>query len=158
MITFMYYFNWAFPLKTTYVKDRTQFVEITQIERSNFTQNRYLSSLREILHGVPQGLILGLLLFLLYINDLQLKIQWVKLVLFADDTNILVADKDEDVLQHKILSIMKQLEIWLQTNDLIINTDKTFAMSFHSNQCRLLFKPQIMFKTLKLLVVQNCGA
>jgi hypothetical protein len=93
----------------SYLSDCTQFVEITQIERSNITQNRYLSSLRELLLGVSQGLSLGPLLFLLYINDLLLNIQGVKLVLFANDINILVADKGEDALQHKILSVMKQI-------------------------------------------------
>jgi hypothetical protein len=45
---------------------------------------------------------------------------------------------------------MKQLEIWLQTNDLIINIDKTFAKSFHSNQSRLPFKPRIMFQNTEI--------
>jgi hypothetical protein len=54
----------------------------------------------------------------------SLNLQGAKLVLFADDTNIFVADKDEDALQHKILSIMKQLQIWFQKNELIINTEK----------------------------------
>jgi len=57
---------------------------------------------------------LGPLLFLLYINDILLSIQGVKLVLFADDTNTLVVDKNEDALQQKILYVMKELEIWFK--------------------------------------------
>jgi len=53
-------------------------------------------------------------LFLLYINGILLNIQGVKLVLFADDTNMLVVDKNEDALQQKILYVMKELEIWFK--------------------------------------------
>jgi len=82
-----------------YLSKYLQFVEITQMQHRNFTQYRYISSFRKIVHGVPQGLMLEPLLLLLYINDILLNIQGVKLVLFADDTNILVVDKNEDALQ-----------------------------------------------------------
>jgi hypothetical protein len=54
--------------------------------------------------------------------------------LYADETNILVVDKEEEALQHKITTIMRQLEVWLRKNDLIINIDKTCAISFHPYQ------------------------
>ena len=53
-------------------------------------------------------------MFLVYINYLPLNIHWVKLVFFANDTNIFVADKNEDALQQKILYAMKELELWFQ--------------------------------------------
>jgi len=64
-----------------------------------------------MVHEVPKGSILGPLLFLLYINAISLSILGVKLVLFADDTNILIVDKNEDALQQKMLYVMKELDM-----------------------------------------------
>jgi hypothetical protein len=58
--------------------------------------------------------------FLVYINDLPSNIKEAKLVLFVDDTNILVVGKDEEDLQPQIFSIIKQLEVWFFNNDLIV--------------------------------------
>jgi hypothetical protein len=46
------------------------------------------------------------------------------MVLFADDTNLLVTGKDESDLQYKIKNLMEDLEIWLYKNNLMINTGK----------------------------------
>ena len=61
-------------------------------------------------------------LFLVYINDLPLNIKEAKLILYADDTNILVVGKDEDDLQAKVSSVTKQLEVWFFNNHLIVNS------------------------------------
>jgi hypothetical protein len=68
----------------------------------NIIENKYTSPLRETIHGVPHGSILGPLLFLLYINDLPLNVQGAEMVLFADDINVLVTDNDKEVVQQKI--------------------------------------------------------
>ena len=64
---------------------------------------------------------------------------------FADDTNILV-NKDEEALQHKVTLVMRQLEIWLGKNDLIVNIDKTWAILFHPHQNNHPTRPHITFK------------
>jgi hypothetical protein len=71
-------------------------------------------------------------------------IQEAKLVLYADDMSTLVTGKDEDALQAKLSSVMKQLEVWFLKNDIIIYTTKTAAMSFHLCQSKATYKPRIL--------------
>jgi len=89
---------------------------------------------------------LGPLLFLIYINDLPLNIQGAKLILYADDTNVLITDRSQDTLQTKLSLVMKQLEIWFLNNNLIINSPKTVAMSFHLCHSKLNYKPHILLQ------------
>lgn len=95
----------------SYLSQRTQYISLTQTDGKNVILNRHSSLFRVNLHGVPQGLILGPLLYLLYINNLPQAFQGVNFVLYADNTNILVVDKEEEALQHKITFVMLQLEL-----------------------------------------------
>jgi retron-type reverse transcriptase len=90
---------------SSYLTDRTQFVEIQQIDEKTSNLKTYTSSCKEIKYGLPQGSVLGPLLFLLYINDLPQSVQEAKVVLFADDTNILLIEKNLVSLQDKIVNL-----------------------------------------------------
>jgi hypothetical protein len=117
----------------SYLTHRKQFIEICQSDSSSVRVNRYRSSSTEIKQGVPQGSVLGPLLFLLYINDLPINIHDGKLVMFADDINVLISDRDARVLQIKINKVAAELETWFNRNDLVINAVKTGVMLFHNN-------------------------
>jgi hypothetical protein len=88
---------------------------------------------------------LGPVLFLLYINDLTTNVLEAEMVLFADDTNILIQAEDGKVLEQKINSTMEVLYNWFDRSGLVINTEKSIALSFHTWQNNIPLKPRIIF-------------
>ena len=82
--------------------------------------------------GVPQGLVLGPLLFLLYINDIQYCSELVSVILFADDTNVLYSHTCFKTLNEILQIEMKKITNWLNVNKLSLNTTKTKFILFRS--------------------------
>jgi hypothetical protein len=73
-----------------------------------------------------------------------------KLILYADDTSVLVVDRNEEALQTKLSLVIKQLEFWFLKNDLITNTTKTVAMSFLLYRSKPPFKPCILLRNTEI--------
>jgi hypothetical protein len=76
--------------------------------------------------GVPQGSVLGLLLFILYTNALPMSVKHVsKTILFADDTSVIVTDKDYNSFKQKTNLALTCLDQWFHINQLVLNIAKT---------------------------------
>ena len=87
-----------------------------------------------ILSWTPQGSILGPLLFLLNINDIQYVSRNIDLRLFADDTAIFLNHKDVDVLMQDGKETMKEIMTWFETNKLSLSLGKSNFILFHGKQ------------------------
>ena len=111
----------------SYLSNRNQYVSI----------NGYESSLAVINCGVPQGSVLGPLLFLLYINDLNQAIKFCKVHHFADDTNLLCHSNSIKKLNKLVNADLKHLVNWLNANKISLNVKKTEMVIFKSKQKKL---------------------
>ena len=80
--------------------------------------NETMSDYHPIVCGVPQGSILGALLFLVYINDLPVCSLSSSLRMYADDTCLRLSASDRADLQSKLNSDLVEIQTWLQANKL----------------------------------------
>ena len=105
---------------------------------SSYLSNRYqcrkykssVSEYTNIVCGVPQGSLLGPLLFILYINDIENVSNTPSYILYADDTNILFNGKDLTTLQDKVNDNLSKVCKWFQANRLSVNPRKCNVIVF----------------------------
>ncbi len=109
----------------SYLTNRKQKVGI------NGTESDFL----DINCGVPQGSILGPLLFLCYVNDMKTSISSdCKLLLYADDSTILFSHQDPNIISSKLGDELKSCSEWLVDNKLSLHLGKTECIIFGSKR------------------------
>ena len=104
----------------SHLGDRKQFVSINGSESETLTMQ----------HGVPQGSILGPILFLTYINDIPEISNFAKIILYADDANIILTTNTIDEIDNQLKVLIPNLLKWIHSNGLLINLKKTKYMIF----------------------------
>ena len=111
----------------SYLSNRNQYVSIYGYE----------SGVAAINCRVPQGSVLGSLLFILYINDLNQAKKFCKVHHFADDTNLLCLSNSIKKLNKLVNADLKHLLNWLNANKISLTVKKTEMVSFKSKQKKL---------------------
>ena len=98
-----------------YLYDRKQFVTVKNMN----------SDICTLTCGVPQGSVLGPLLFLLYVNDIANSVPDTPVKLYADDTNLFIYDKSlQNLVKHAEVCLSKLVR-WFTANKLTLSIDKT---------------------------------
>ena len=110
----------ALDLFKSYLSDRQQFTEIDDT----------LSDMEYIKCGVPQGSVLGPLLFLIYINAIIESSTLLKFFLFADDTTIFYSCKPNDHTEQILNNELAKVSNWLAANKLSLNVSKSNFLAF----------------------------
>ena len=108
----------------SYLTDRTQYVK--------YNNTKY--SIKTLPCGVPQGSVLGPLLFIIFSNDLPNCLKVTKAILFADDTTIFMSSQNKQYLYESVNKDLHFFNEWFQTNKLSLNVSKTNYMLFNNTR------------------------
>ena len=139
--------NNALKLFKNYLSNRKQYAVLDTVQSNSV----------KIVTGVPQGSILGPLLFTIYINDIIKCSDKLKFIMYADDTTLLttanVFDKQTD-LSLSINNVLTKVNDWLRVNKLSLNVNKSKAIVFHMPQKKVPL-PQLNIAGMAIEFVSN---
>jgi len=112
----------VYNLLQSYLSGRAQFVHLGDFRSDHLHTNC----------GMPQGSILGPLLFLVYVNDIGINIKF-SISLFADDTILLCSSKNPSALHTMLSNDLRQLEMWSDLLSVTFNAAKTEVLTITNN-------------------------
>ena len=106
--------------------------------------NSSISNIEPISSSIPQGSILGPLLFIIYINDSSKCLKYSNNLSFADDTMIILSAKNNNLLFQKGNKELENIDNWLIANKLSLNVKKTKYILFSSRTTKTLSKDSVL--------------
>ena len=109
-----------------YLRNRKQYIQFDGWQKTSY---------KVVKCGAPQGFILGPLLFLLYINDLQFASDLIEPSMFADDTNLFYSNKDINFAFLKVNDELQKINEWFISNKFSLNVKKN-KYSFFQKSCK----------------------
>ena len=115
----------VYNLFQSYLSNRQQYVRVNNVN----------SEIKPVKCGVPQGSVLGPLLFIIYINDIANSCKNGLFRIFADDTGIFCQSKNIETLISKVEQIIEKINEWFTTNKLTLNVKKTSYIIFRPKKC-----------------------
>ena len=122
---------------SSYLTNRTQKTKV----------NNVISDSKPISAGVPQGSILGTIIFILFVNDVfQLNSIDIEIFLYADDTAIIFSADCEFVLQTIINNFFDKYCLWCTTNCLVLNPAKSNFLTFNNARVTVSINNQLLLK------------
>ena len=127
----------------SYLSSRTQFVSL----------NGIASSVKPVTCGVPQGSLLGPLLFITYINDFKFSSTLLSFILYADDSSIFYSHQNPQILVETVNSELENIAQWIFANRLSLNLDKTNFILFSNSISDL--PGDICFNNVKIKKVKS---
>lgn len=129
----------------SYLDNRCQYVNI----------GGNVSNIKPIKSGVPQGSILGPLLFNIYINDIINIAPQAKFIIYADDTSIFLSTRNCNDIIPIANDVMRRLEAWSSSNNLLVNKNKTKAILFSPKNQNISLSSDIVLYSSPIEIVNT---
>ena len=114
--------NNIYELIKSYLSNRKQFVQYSDV--------------KDVLHGVPQGSILGPVFYIIDANDFSIASSLLITIMFADDTSVFIEGQSYENVYKVVNEELKKCDNWIKANKLTLNVKKTHFMIFHRSRMK----------------------